>query len=137
MSVVPFSQGKLWHLRCVLHYANKPRWHCQWDSSGPNPEDAVWRRSKEGLIFAEIEGKHLITRELRTFVQCKADVFCNFEWLAAVASPGRVHGAATYQGRNIGLILVTANERCIVFMDGSIKAEQRNDPDNLYHYGRI
>jgi hypothetical protein len=94
-------------------------------------------QNKTGLVRASIEGKNIQTREFRVFAECDGHDFCNFEWLAGVAAPLGVVGKL--QGTNIGLVLVTAHERCTVEMNGDIRVSKRTEAEKKTHlagYGR-
>jgi hypothetical protein len=136
--VINLQEYSAWQLRCRFDFSNgRAPWVSQWDRTGTSASDAAWRQSKEGLMLATVEGKHRITRELRTFAQCAGPDFCNFEWLAAIAmDSGALRGSVTKQGTVYGLVLVTNKVRCVVKMDGSIHVEEKTQPDKFYHFGR-
>jgi len=122
-------------LRCSFEFIGKPSWRSMWNRSGKAASDQAWCQNKTGLVYAVIEGKDIVTRETIRLVECSGDKFANFEWLAQATIPmGAIHGAITVPGINIGLVLVTSNERITVTQDGNISVEARSEEDKRFHY---
>ena len=128
-----------WQLRCRFDFADgRPSWFSQWDKSGPQKSDMAAYQNKTGLVRAAIEGKDVNTRELKVLAECDGHDFCNFEWLAMVVT-GASNPFGTFQGMNVGLVLVTRNERCIVESNGTFRVESRTEAEKKIHlagYGR-
>jgi hypothetical protein len=121
-------------LRCCFEYIGKPTWRSQWNRSGHLPCDQAWCQNKNGLAFAVIEGKDVQTREVIRLVECSGDTFNNFEWLAHVSIPLGVKGEVTPPVRNVGLVLVTSENRIIITVDGVMQMEQRTTEDKAHNF---
>lgn len=129
---------KKYELRCCFEYVNKKTWRSMWNRTEDTPIDSAYRQSKEGLLFAVIEGKDIVTRETIRLLECSGQDFCNFQWVAITSMPINGHkGIAKINGKNIGLIMVTRYENITVLNDGTIYIDKRNNyEDKLMHYGK-
>ena len=90
-------------------------------------------RNAEGLIRASIEAEDVVTNEIHTVVECDGPDYCNFQWIAAA------FGLSGGYVKVIGISLISRDERCSVFVDGSTKIEKRTETDKKFHfetYGR-
>jgi hypothetical protein len=128
----------LYNLRCVFEYAKDiPTWKSQWNRSGDNATDSAFMQTKNGLLYAVIEGKNIITKEIVRIVEYPGYDFCNFQWVAASFVPVN-SPKGQLQSKLIGLALVTRDNVVTVFRDGSVKIDQRNAQieDKHMHYAR-
>lgn len=124
---------ELWLLRWRYEYHNRPTKYGQWNRHGDRPEDQAWAQTKEGLAYACIEGKNFKTRELKIFARCAADNFINFQWIAAVSTPLRIHGSVKRPGRILGLMLVSRDEYLSVFNHGGMETKVNETDYNKVH----
>jgi len=103
------------------------RWG-QWSRPATRLEDMAAFRNAEGLIRAAIEAQSVETDDIHTVVECDGHDFCNFQWISAA------FGLAAPYARIVGIALITRDEQCRVFVDGSTKIENRTEADKKYHY---
>jgi len=90
-------------------------------------------RNAEGLVRASIEAQDVATNEIHTVVECDGYDFCNFQWLSAV------FGFSGGYDKIIGINMITRDELCQVFVDGTTRIEKRTETDKKFHfatYGR-
>lgn len=127
----------IYDLRCVFEYVSKPVWRSQWNRTGDIASDAAYMQTKTGLLFAVIEGKNIITREIVRLAEYPGGDFCNFQWVAASFVP--LNGTSgKLNSRLLGLAMITRNNIITVFKDGTIKIDPRdgNKDDKFMHYAR-
>jgi hypothetical protein len=106
-----------------------------WNDSGPNEIDKAMYQNKTGLVRACIEAKHRETRQVTVVAECDGHDYCNFEWIALAVSPSIFAGGTQkIRSQNIGLALVTMNERVCIFMDGTMRIEKRTESEKLFKY---
>jgi hypothetical protein len=128
-------------LRCCLEYSdNKKTWRSMWNMTQENATDAAWRQSKDNLLFALIEAKNIVTRDISVVAVCNGDDFCNFQWIATVAcnSTGGFNSVTT-RGTNIGLKIISRNDEIIVYCDKKIQLRKRTEEEkkiNFAAYGK-
>ncbi len=122
-------------LRCRFDFSDGRTWFSMWNESGPNDCDKAAYQNKNGLIRASIEAKNRETRRTAVIAECDGHEFCNFEWMALAVAPSALGGKSKQiLSQNVGLALVTSEQRVCVFMNGEIKIEKRSDTDKLFHY---
>lgn len=114
------------------YHDGRKSWRSQWDRTGPNQCDSAWAQTKTNLRCACIEAKDVQTRQVTTIVQCDGHEFVNFEWLAVIGVP---LGAkqVTAEGKNVGAVLVTRNDRITVLSDGTAQIQKRSEADKQLH----
>lgn len=145
--ILAIHRPKYW-LRWRFDYADgKPSKYGGWLNPGDekSPNLLAYRQSKVGLGYARIDVKNIETNCTAPIVECPAEDFVNFEWLARASSPlllkGEIKlGGSMYGTGLVGLILVTRYEKIQVTIDGQVKRIPRTDADRnndkLFHYGR-
>lgn len=112
-------------LRWRFHWFDRPSKFGMWSHPGEQKDLATkaWYHNKEGLILAVIEGKDVVTREVKVLVECPGQDYRNFQWVAlASVVPGALAGggSVTPLTRIGGLKVQTRNEEITVMDDGSI-----------------
>jgi len=111
-----------------------------WNMTQENATDAAWCQSKENLLFAMVEAKHIETREISKVAICNGADFCNFQWIAKVrlnVKPG--FGEITKQGKTVGLKIISRDDEISVYCDKSIKVRKRTEEEkkiNFAAYGK-
>lgn len=122
-------------LRWRFDFANKPTRFGMWNSSGPSQHGAhmAWSTNKEGLVLAQIEGKDILSREVRTLVACDGHEFVNMKWYAVIKH-GLQNFAGAYPGRLIGMILQTREMDVLYLMDGRHATKSRTEGDKKFNY---
>jgi hypothetical protein len=125
------------------YYDGKPSVSGKWDSSGEHPANQAWTQKREGLARVIIEGKHHITKEVETIVDCSGQDYRMLQWIAAGFFSRRQLNKAgngiTPLTRNIGMALWTSDKKIAVFNNGVVHIEELNDSERKYHfatYGR-
>ncbi len=106
-----------------------------WMDPGHLPEHQAWRQCKEGVTRALIEGRSVLTGEVRVMAECAGENFCLFKWLAIHAlemSPSGRIGAG--RSRIYGLRIVTRDEHADVYANGEAAASPRPADDKDFHY---
>jgi hypothetical protein len=116
-----------------------------WNRAGDNPVDQAWSQSKDNLLLASIEAKDIQTKKITTIAECAGQDFCNFEWCAvSFAGAGFnkdvmkvFNNGLSLQSMIVGLTIVSRNNRCTVYLDGSTQVKERDDKDfNFASYGK-
>lgn len=105
-----------------------------WDRPGDSPVDQAWSKPKDNLARAIVEVKHKVTRELKPFVVCAGEDFCNFQWIYIASVPGVVRGNVTPITSIVGLKLVTRDKKIYVLNNGKVFIEERTEEDKNFHY---
>jgi hypothetical protein len=117
-------------LRWRFDYADRPSKTGQWSRAATIETDMAYYQNKEGIVRASIEGKDVITREIKTLAECDGWDYVNFQWMDVVR--GRSDGLCTRQ--HIGLKLITRDFWVEVYAKGLIKKIPRTEEDKNYHY---
>lgn len=119
-------------LRWRFDYINKPSKAGLWMQHGPNPSDQAWCQSREGLLYARVEGKHLQDRTVSILAECPAADFCLFQWNAAQITGPKFQpiGGPII----VGIHLVTRYFDILVLADGSVKMNPRSEQEQKFHY---
>ena len=112
-------------LRWRFDFADKPTRYGIWN----NPQGKAWAVNKDGLIMASIEGKDIMTREVKTLVACDGHEFVNFKWHAIVKGMG-----GRLPARPIGMILQTREMDVLMLMNGDHATKQRTEYDKNFNY---
>jgi hypothetical protein len=87
-------------------------------------------QNKEGLVRASVEGKDILTREIKTLAECDGWDYVNFQWMAELRM--RSDGYGTSQ--HVGLKLVTRDFWIEVYARGNVLRVPRTEEDKNYHY---
>jgi hypothetical protein len=85
-------------------------------------------RNAEGLVRASIEAQSVETDEIHAVVECDGHDFCNFQWISAA------FGLSGTYVKVIGITLITRDQQCQVFVDGTTRIENRTEQDKKFHY---
>lgn len=80
-----YSPGNRWLFRWVFEFHDKKRKAGGWYPA-TRLEDKASTVNKTGLARALIEGKHFLTKEIKTFAEVPGEDFINFEHLALLIS---------------------------------------------------
>ena len=123
-----------YHLRWRFDFSNKPSRFGLWDSSGPSQHTAynAWSTNKDGLIRAAIEGKGIVTRNIRVLVACDGHNFCNLKWFAMISTGMGQYGS--FAGRPVGMILQTRDLDVLYLKDGQSFTKDRTQGDKDFNY---
>jgi hypothetical protein len=110
-------------LRWRFEWPDKPAKYGMWSHSGAKDDLATkaWCNNKSGLLYAIIEAKDFITREIKTIVRCPGQDFRNFQWVALASMPGFVKGSVTPMTRIGGITILTRAEDIQVFDTGQLR----------------
>jgi hypothetical protein len=127
------QQANKLRLRWRFEYAQKPSKYGIWDYTGQDEENAAWRLSREGLLYAIIEGKSP-EGIIIPVIECPSSEFCNFQWEMEATLGGK-----SISHKVIGLSLVSRSHKYTVFSNGQVDVKERNtsDSDNNYEYGKV
>lgn len=90
----------------------------------------AWSKDKTGLKYAVVEGEEIGRWGIYRLLECTADRFVTFKWIARVSMPSsavKVSG-----GDIIGLQLVTPENSFSVFVDGKIIKQSLTDHDKKF-----
>ena len=101
-----------------------------WSNPGLRDEDKASFVNTTGIVRASIEGKHAVTREVKTLAECDGHDFVVFKWNASYvfANGNPSNGFTT----TTGLKLVTRNLELDVWPSGDCSVTQRqNDEKNI------
>lgn len=123
---------KKYRLRWVLEYIQKKPIYGIWDNSSDRPEDSAWIRDKTGLKYAAIEAEEMHSWGQYRFIECTADRFVQFKWIAAVSIPGFGSGQVRSAGDIIGLSLITPEHSFTVYVDGKIEKKELSEHDKKF-----
>ena len=114
-----------------------------WNHPGVGQNDSAQYCNTSNLARACIEGKDILTKEVRIIAECDGYNFCLFKYQAATRfgfnprpSPtGKIPARTDL----IGLVLVTRDQECLVLTDGSTQLWNRSEYEkntNYLAYGR-
>ena len=123
-------------LRWRYEYANKLPLFGMWSSPGAQEDlpTKAWPHNTEGMIYAVIEAKDFVTREISQKVRVPKQDFRNFQWIAA-ASIDLAKISVTHT-KIAGLKIQTRDKELSVFEDGSCsEAPFQADNINFKTYG--
>ena len=117
-------------LRWVLEYSDGRRKPGLWGQSTENQADQAWCQPRKGLTRAVIEGKNILTREIVRLVDCPAEDFRVFQWVATASiNPFGIRGTVKPQSRLMGLKILTRYKEFQVLGDGKVTSQDL--PENL------
>jgi len=107
-------------LRWRFDYPNKASRYGMWSATTKNPVDQAWNKNS-GASRMKIEGKNTETKQVEVLVDCPADKFRNFSWMA-IARPGSGFnvGTITPIHQLVGLEMWTTEKRIKVLDTGEI-----------------
>lgn len=110
-----------------------------WSNPGDRKANQAWCQNKEGLVRASIEGKDLVTKEIKTLAECDGHEFRVFQWMAAAKIPVGLRGSVKPASQLVGMKILTSEKEIAIFDTGQ-KAE-RNLPEgdkklNFKTYGK-
>lgn len=120
-------------LRWRYDYLDKPSRCGVWSRPADHVGDMAAFNNKGIVVAALIEAQDVHTDAVRVVAECQGADFVNFEWIAATV------GYDAAYSKIMGLTLVTRNERCSVYVDGSASVTKRSDDDkrlNLATFGK-
>jgi len=126
-------------LRWRFDYPDKRSRCGMWTQTTKNAVDQAWNKNT-GASRMKIEGKNIETRQVEVLVDCPADKFRNFGWMA-IARPGsgfRI-GTVTPIHQLVGLEMWTTEKKIKVFDTGQILVEELKPEDKklrLSTYGK-
>lgn len=124
---------KKYRLRWVFEFVNKKPIIGIWDGGSPHISDSAWIVDKTGLKYAVIEVEELHAWGQYRLVECAADRFVTFKWIANVSVPGGFKTSSyTSSGDIVGLQLVTPDHSFTVFIDGKIIKKELTDHDKKF-----
>jgi len=134
----------IYRLRYRFEYFDgKPTVFGKWDHSGDHAANQAWTQKRDGLARVIIEGKHNVTKETVSIVDCSGQDYRMLQWIAAGFLGSRqlknCGNGITPATRNIGLALWTADKKIAVFNNGVVHVEELNEQEKKYHfatYGR-
>jgi hypothetical protein len=104
-------------LRWRLEYRDRPPKYSIWNMSGIAQSDQAWCQTRNGLSRAIIEAKDLVTREIKVIVDCPADIFRLFQWIAIQKLDFK---STRKDARNVGIALVTNDLRIEAYEWGQV-----------------
>jgi len=117
-------------LRWRFDYLDRPTKYGQWSRAATLETDMAYFQNKEGLVRASVEGKDILTREIKTLAECDGWDYVNFQWMAELRM--RSDGYGTSQ--HVGLKLVTRDFWIEVYARGNVLRVPRTEEDKNYHY---
>lgn len=123
---------KKYRLRWVFEFMNKKPIYGIWDNGSPHLSDSAWIKDKTGLKYAVIEGEELHSWGQYRFLECSADRFVTFKWVASVSMPSNMQGSFSSQGDIVGLQLVTEDHSFTIFVDGKFIKKELNKDDKKF-----
>jgi hypothetical protein len=121
-------------LRWRFDFLNHPTKYGQWSRSATRLEDMAAFALKEGLVRASIEGKHIETREIKTFAEVDGWDYCVFKWMAIASGPAFVKGSVTPVSRIVGLKIVAREREIDVLNDGTVTTAPRAKDEISINY---
>lgn len=121
-------------LRWRFDFSDGKTKYGMWNSVGPKQHGAqmAWSTNKENLISAQIEGKDIHTREVKTLVACDGHDFVNMKWFSAFRSG--VFATGRFQSNIIGMIMQTRELDVCFLIDGNHGTKKRTEYDKNFHY---
>lgn len=120
-------------LRWRFNYADKHSRYGVWSRPAERPEDMAAFNNRGAIVSATIESQDVTNDSVRVVAECSGSDFVNFEWIATAT------GFDTSTSQIVGLTLVTSNERCSVYVDGSAAIHKRSEDEkrlNLATFGK-
>jgi len=102
-----------------------------WDNASPHLSDSAWIKDKRDLKFAVIEAEELQTFGQYRMLECEADRFVSFNWVAAVSMPFGMT-SITSSGEIVGLQIVTPENSFTVYIDGKIVKKSLTEDDKKF-----
>lgn len=82
---------------------------------------SAWDKNKSGLLRARIEGKDLVTKEVKTLAECPGVDFRVFQWMAAAMVPSGMSGTIRPMTKLIGLKIMCRDTEIAVLDTGEIQ----------------
>jgi len=133
------NKPRKFRLRWRFDYPSKQSACGMWSLTTKNPVDQAWNKNS-GAVRMKIEGKDLETQQVVLLVDCPADKFRNFSWMA-IARPGSGFniGTVTPIHQLVGLEMWTSEKRIKVFDTGEIIVTPLKEEEkklNLATYGK-
>lgn len=109
-----------YQLRWCFEYSDgKPKKFGMWNLPGEMDSEKAWCQNKDHLLYASVEAKHPVSKEIITMVRCKGSEFVNFGWIAKAVMSLTGSGGKLPSGI-IGLQLRGRDRLVDVFVDGSV-----------------
>ncbi|CAB4170002.1 hypothetical protein UFOVP901_26 [uncultured Caudovirales phage] len=124
-------KDSLYLLRWRFDFADRPSRIGMWSQSGTRDEDKASFVNTTGLVRASIEGKDVVTREVKALAECDGHDYVVFKWNAAFISTGSF---AAGQHVLTGLKLVTRDLELDVFPSGDVKISARLEDEKNFNY---
>ena len=117
-----------WLLRWCFEYSDhKPTKYGMFSTPGTFDSEKASKQSKENLLFAKIEGKNVLTREIVPLAVVDGHEFVNFQWVSSSSVGGfRLKGSVTLAQKIIGMTLVTREKNITIYTNGQAKIEDHN-----------
>lgn len=126
-----------YRIRPALEFLKGRRWYGMWDNPPATDDVAnlISAQDRAGLVYACIDVKNWVTKEVKTVVRCARADYVQHRWVFCAPSPsiGLKGGVRLNNAFVQGLTIVTRDEKVTIFVDGSIKREPMNEARN--HYG--
>jgi hypothetical protein len=127
-------------LRWRFEWPDRPAKFGMWSHAGRQDDLATkaWCHNKEGLLWAVVEAKDYITREIKTIVRCPGQDFRNFQWITLAIAPAiGLKGSVRPMTMIGGITINTRNEDIDVFDSGTLKRRpSTNQNVNFATYGK-
>lgn len=125
-----------YRIRPALEFLKGRRWYGMWDNPAEvdDPKNLISAQDRAGLLFACIDVKNWVTKEVKTVVRCARADYVQHRWVFCAPSPCLgLRGGVKLQRKIVqGLTIVTRDEKVTIFVDGSIKREPMNEARNTY-----
>lgn len=118
-------------LRWRFDYLDRPSKMGQWSRPATLETDMAFFQNKEGVIRCSVEGKDVVSREVKTLAECEGWDYVNFQWMALLRNNG--NGQAFLD--HVGLKLITREFWIEVYAkNGLVRKLQRDEEDKNFHY---
>lgn len=122
-------------LRWRFEWSDRPPKYGMWSQAGSQDdlETKAWRSNKSNLLYAIIEAKDRISREIKPIVIVEGHRFMNFQWLAEAVIPMRLGGQLKKLipwTKMRGIKVLTPAEEITVFDCGKV-TRQPNSATNI------
>lgn len=113
-------------VRWRLEYSNKPAKFGMWNNPGVDTYSYASFQDRDGLVYACIEVKDIVTRQLKVLARCSAADYEQHRWIAAAPMPLKSSGLKV-EGGVQGMTLVTRDQKLHVYKDGLVKIEKMEE----------
>lgn len=113
---------KLYQIRWVLDYTDKPSAYGLWDSA----EKKCFLQNRNGFIKARVQAKDAFGK-IKTVIECSKDEFITCHWhmiaedVLGKANKGKINSII------YGIMIYTPTKKISFFMNGEMKIEENKE----------